>query len=207
MKFCFLALLFPITASAFMENQFLSLADAEKMWGTAQFDSKAFKAGDGKARATMTVDLIRSGRFVGEKLSNISKSLGPSDGRYNTSREPAYLLGDDGKNFLQLVFLPDSGGRVVEEVKIHKRCCVSEGPSVATDPTDVQVTKATSGLLVHVRGGAAQSIFEGMTKIPAIKGVKTGDSMSCGKVTTTAAPVYNCEFTVNPVGTVRTREF
>jgi hypothetical protein len=56
----------------------------------------------------------------------IHEKLGPSTGYYFSDLVPAYVIGDlsHGRTETwQIILIPDEDSKVVEEVKIHKKCC------------------------------------------------------------------------------------
>jgi hypothetical protein len=100
----------------------LSLADAERAWGTKEFNSKQFKNGSKQERAAQTTNLIRSHEYFGKDLKTVISELGPHDGYYNSDEIPDYSLGELNGDHWELVFLPDENGRVTRII-IHKECC------------------------------------------------------------------------------------
>lgn len=100
----------------------LSVGTAESRWGSKQFSAKTFKNGSPVERASEVADLIRSNRYVGEKMESVILELGPHDAYHNTDEIPAYSLPEINGDSWTLVFLPDDIG-VVRRIIIHKECC------------------------------------------------------------------------------------
>jgi hypothetical protein len=116
-----------LPAGTFSRNEFLSIKEAEKKWGKAQFDTKKFKEGNEAQKASMSVSLILSKRFIGKPLKSVRDELGSPDGYFENDAIPAYILTPDSKDkktdVWQLIFLPDKDWKKIDEVKIHKNCC------------------------------------------------------------------------------------
>ncbi len=116
-----------LSAGLFPRNEFLSIKEAEKKWGKAQFDVKKFKEGNETQKASMSVSLILSKRFIGKPLKSVREELGAPDGYFENDAIPAYIITPDSKDkkadVWQLIFLPDKDWKKIDEVKIHKNCC------------------------------------------------------------------------------------
>ncbi|MBI1862146.1 MAG: hypothetical protein HYR96_14625 [Deltaproteobacteria bacterium] len=66
-----------IHGASFLEHQtFMDLKTAEKRFGQSSFSPDAFKSGDAKSRAKMSVSLIRAKKFVGKAAASVRKALG-----------------------------------------------------------------------------------------------------------------------------------
>jgi hypothetical protein len=110
-------------------DEFMSVNDAEKKWGKADFDAEKFKNGNEAVRASMAMFLITSKRFVGKPLASVRAELGASTGYYVNDGIPSYIItpeqpkGGKRVDVWQIVFLPDKDWKKVDEVKIHKNCC------------------------------------------------------------------------------------
>lgn len=100
----------------------LNLSAAESHWGSKPFSAERFKNGSQAERASEVADLIRSKRYIGEKMESVILDLGPHDAYHNTDEIPAYSLPEANGNAWTLVFLPNDTG-VVRRVIIHKECC------------------------------------------------------------------------------------
>lgn len=103
----------------------LSAQEAEKRWGTREFDSDAFKAGSIEDRAKMASDLLRKKQLKGLAMSTVREKLGDYTGYFWNDQIPAYLLNEGWKNdeaVWQLVFLPGRDGKV-GDIVINKNCC------------------------------------------------------------------------------------
>ncbi len=114
------------TAKHFWRGETLSQSKVEARWGTAEFDSEAFKKAEISDRAKMAANLLRNQKsFVGKKRSEIRKELGSFDGFYFSDMFPTYII-QRGKNHQeetwQIVFLLDRKENV-SEIIVHKNCC------------------------------------------------------------------------------------
>lgn len=116
-----------LCADLFSRNEYLSIKEAEKKWGKAEFNTEKFKEGNEAQKASMSVSLILSKRFIGKPLKSVREELGAPDGYFENDTIPAYILTPDSKDkktdVWQLIFLPDRDWKKVDEVKIHKNCC------------------------------------------------------------------------------------
>lgn len=115
-------------SSQYARDEFMSVKDAEKKWGTATFDVEKFKKGNESVRASMAVSLVTSKRFVGKPLKSVEAQLGTGTGYYVNDGIPTYIITPEqpkGKrgDVWQIVFLPDKDWKKIAEVKIHKNCC------------------------------------------------------------------------------------
>jgi hypothetical protein len=122
----FVLLLFSILALSYPSGRFLSVNDARKKWGDTEFNTQKFKDGDSNVRASMAASLVSSKVLVGASLVSVIEKLGPSTGYYFSDMIPAYAIGDlrHGRTETwQIIFIPDRESKVVNEIKIHKKCC------------------------------------------------------------------------------------
>ena len=178
-------LFFVVVGSAYAADiQFLS---ADKLgaakFDAAKFDAAKFKDGDMTVRASMTADLIKSKTFVGKPVADVEKELGHPDGHYQT-KESAYVVGSEGKDLWQLVFLPDVSGKTVGDVKVHKRFCFVSQPPPPEPPYIVsKVVGKKWG--VTITGEVAKAMFAQMGTLEIEKGAREGESVTCTKMNKT----------------------
>jgi hypothetical protein len=111
-------------------QEYMSLADAQKHWPQKPFSVDGFKKGVLHDRASMVVDLIKSGRFIGKTAQEVRNTLGDYTGYFFSDRIPAYLVEEGWQtkgDTWQVVFLLNLEGKI-KEVKIHKNCCEKASP-------------------------------------------------------------------------------
>lgn len=120
--------LFATTLSAkhFWRGSVLSPSEVSKKWGEAHFESKKFKEGDEKARASMAYSLLKNKKdFLGKPVGEIRQQLGAADGFYFSDVFPAYMIQRgqrSGEDSWQIVFLLNDDRRV-NDIIVHKNCC------------------------------------------------------------------------------------
>lgn len=173
------------------EIQFLS-ADS---LGNKPFDAKAFKSGDTDTRASMTADLVKKNPFAGKEFLDVESELGKPDGHYQTN-EPAYVVKQDGKDLIQVVFLPDASGKKVDQIKVHKRFCSLVPPELPAATS----SKSGKKLNVKITGEVAKAMFQHMKDIEGEKGSKKGESVVC-----TAGKTYTCAFNIDEDGVIEAK--
>ncbi len=113
-------------AKSLIRPKSIELEAAAKKWGNTPFSPSNFKTSDEKKRASMAVDLIRSKKYLGKPFIQVRQELGEWDGYFQTDSIPAYSIESarsGSKEAWLLVFLPDSSGKKVGEIKILKECC------------------------------------------------------------------------------------
>ncbi len=123
------ALLFSVTALSlqhFWRGKTMSIAEAEKRWGKAEFDIIKFRDGDITTRAAMAASLKKQEKkFKGKHVDEIRNELGPTSGFYFSDVYPTYLIqaGKSNKEETwQIVFLLNKDRRA-ESIIIHRNCC------------------------------------------------------------------------------------
>ena len=107
-------------------GHFMSVEEAKKKWGDVEFSAEKFKAGDSNVRASMAASIISKKTLVGTPLADIRNELGSYTGYYFSDMIPAYAIGDlshGRKETWQIILIPDHDSKVIEEIKIHKKCC------------------------------------------------------------------------------------
>jgi hypothetical protein len=117
---------FSLLALGFRSEQFMTAESARQKWGDVKFEAQKFKAGDSNVRASMAASLVNSKEILGTPLSEIIEKLGPFTGYYFSDLIPAYAIGDlsHGRTETwQIILIPDGQSKVIEKVKIHKKCC------------------------------------------------------------------------------------
>lgn len=111
-------------------QEYMSLADAQKRWPQKPFSVDGFKKGSPRDRASMVVDLIKGGGFIGKAAQDVRNVLGDYTGYFFSDRIPAYLI-EEGwqtkRDTWQVVFLLNLEGKI-KEVRIHKNCCEKTAP-------------------------------------------------------------------------------
>ena len=104
----------------------MSDKEAQKKWGNVEFNAEKFKTGDSNLRASMAASLVSKKALVGTALADIYNKLGPSTGYYFSDMIPAYAIGDlshGRKETWQIILIPDRNSKIIEKIKIHKKCC------------------------------------------------------------------------------------
>ena len=97
--------------------------EAEALWGREHFNEIDFKNGSPATRATMTVDLIRSRKFVGERCESIPEILGEETGDYyHSDGNSTYKLSERKSANWILTFICGESGRI-ESVIVRRSCC------------------------------------------------------------------------------------
>jgi hypothetical protein len=110
-------------------NEFMKVEDAGRRWGKKKFDSKVFKTANSVERAGMTFDLIESKKYIDGSVDDVIRDLGEPDGHYFSESIPAYIIGEMSikpTEMWQIVFIPSNDGKVVKQVRVHKKCCYSQ---------------------------------------------------------------------------------
>jgi hypothetical protein len=102
---------------------YMTTQEAQKKFGAKPFDQQQFKKGDQKLRGEMTADLVLKKAFIGMPLKSVRELLGAPDGYFENKAIPAYLISTKEKDIWQVIFLPDTDWKKVDDVKIHKNCC------------------------------------------------------------------------------------
>lgn len=101
-------------------------AKAERKWGKKTFSVSAFKTGTQKERAAMAANLVRKNPFKGKGIAEVRSMLGTPDGYFFSDRILAYQIEffteETGESW-QIVLIPKTGTEIVDQVKIHKKCC------------------------------------------------------------------------------------
>lgn len=179
-----------VARAGLFENQFLPLDQAERAWGRQPFLAENFRNGTKEDRGAMSVDLIRTEKFHSAKLTDIRKTLGASDAKYENGRLPAYRLPKIGQESLILVFLPDFSGKLVEDVKIYRE------PLDSTHEKESGVSAGPARLPISLEGSVAESIFKHLTAVPEGDGAKNGKNVSC----THSGETYRCKLELDSNG-------
>ncbi len=95
-------------------------------WGTAPFDSKAFKGSSEETKATMACSLLeKQKQFIGKDTLEIRAELGNYEGHYFSDMFPTYMIysaKSRAESSWQIVFLIDRNQKI-SEVVVHKNCC------------------------------------------------------------------------------------
>ncbi|GEM_PF-3327403 len=112
----------------FLSSQvFMAVAAAKQRWKEKTFDAGKFKSGTVQERAAMATNLISSKKLLGKTPEEIRVLLGSFSGFFWSDYIPAYLV-EEGwtqkRDTWQLVFLLSDHG-LVNDVRIHKNCCVT----------------------------------------------------------------------------------
>jgi hypothetical protein len=104
-------------------NNRLFLFEAEILWGSKQFNETEFKNGSPETRASMTADLIRSKKFIGERCDYVPEILGERTGDYyHSDGNFTYKLSErQSANWILTFICGDSSS--IEKVFIRKSCC------------------------------------------------------------------------------------
>ena len=125
----FSIVLFSVAAMSvqhFWRGETISSNEAEKRWGSVEFNAAKFRDGDLKTRASMAASLKKKEKdFRGKRVEEIRRELGPTSGFYFTDVYPTYLIqaGETHKEETwQIVFLLNKERRA-ESIIIHKNCC------------------------------------------------------------------------------------
>jgi hypothetical protein len=124
--FCIFIAMTVSAYQALKKAEFMKIVEVERRWGKIKFDSEKFKSGDSQLKASMAASLLKSKAMVGVPLADVRMRLGAPTGYYFSDVIPAYAIGDlskDRKETWQIVLIPDSAGKAVGEVKVHKKCC------------------------------------------------------------------------------------
>jgi hypothetical protein len=115
-----------IAVGFFLFYQFdnrLFLFEARMLWAPAPFDAQLFQSGSVSERASMSVSIIKSERFVGHKCNAVREELGKATGDYyNSDSNITYRLTDKGSADWILTFVCAENG-TIERVFIRKSCC------------------------------------------------------------------------------------
>ncbi|MGE0633516.1 MAG: hypothetical protein AB7O96_13975 [Pseudobdellovibrionaceae bacterium] len=120
-----LAVIFaPAVFLAFYQyNNRLFLFEAEILWGSKQFNEIEFHGGSPATRASMTADLIRSKKFIGERCDSIPEVLGEETGDYyHSDSNSTYKLSEKQSANWILTFICGESGNI-EKIIIRKSCC------------------------------------------------------------------------------------
>lgn len=117
-----LIVLFPSTIYAQLVwfGKTMSPTEAQKRWGSEDFDANKFKNGSLQTRAKMAVAIVKNKKtWIGKSFPDLKKMLGEHDGFYFTDTIPAYFITDAekmGDEAWQIVFLPDNDRKVKDVI-------------------------------------------------------------------------------------------
>lgn len=104
-------------------NNRLFLFEAEILWGSKQFNEIEFHNGSPETRASMTTDLIRSKKIIGERCASIPEVLGEETGDYyHSDSNSTYKLSEKQSANWILTFICGNSGSI-EKIIIRKSCC------------------------------------------------------------------------------------
>lgn len=109
-----------VSAQLIWFGKTMSAAEAQRRWGSEEFDAARFKKGDMPARAKMASSLIKhKNQWIGKSVQELKKSIGEHDGFYFTDTIPAYFITDaqkEGDEAWQIVFLPDNARNIKDVI-------------------------------------------------------------------------------------------
>lgn len=115
--------------SEYLRGDFLSVEKAKKKWGNQKFDPIKFKSSGFKEKAAMAADATQRQVWVGKDPVLLRAEMGEPDGYFFSDTILAYQIepySDSHKEAWQLVFIPDKQNKLIDQVKIHKKCCYPE---------------------------------------------------------------------------------